>query len=143
MAHKAEQILSSINTSINTISGVTAERSRFYALESDQVPFVIVRQGVDSKQSEYGNAFVDSLLRVNLVVFVDESSNDFETALSGIRKDINVKLLTDHSLGLSFVIDTDEAEAAEPEIIEGNQPRAMQILSYDVLYRRDRINPEN
>jgi hypothetical protein len=143
MAHRAEQILAAINTSLNTIAGVTAERSQYYAVESDQLPFVMVKQGIDSKQTDFGNAFIDSLLRVELMVMVDESTNEYETALAAVRTDINKKLMDDYTQGLAFVIDTDEIDASEPEHVDGDKPRAMQIINYEILYRRTRNDPEN
>jgi hypothetical protein len=140
--HKAEQILVQVETLLNQISSLNVERSMFYPIESDQLPRVVISFGGDTVVNNSTNTTVDSSLTLELKVFVDESGGDFETELARHRTDINVKLLTDYTLGLGFIIDIDEGNAAPPEIIEGEKPRAMQVLTYNVLYRRNRINPE-
>ena len=143
MAHKAEQILAAIEGIISNIPGLTVARSKFYSVEDDQLPHCIIRMGVDSRQSEQANSFIDSSLNVEFLIMVDESANSYEAALAEIRKNINIQMLTDHTLGLSFVIDTSEEDAQAPEAMDGSKPRAMQLINYSILYRRDRINPEN
>lgn len=140
--HKAEQILAQVETLLNQISGLNVERSMFYPIESDQLPRVVISFGGDTVANNNTNSTVDSNLTLELKVFVDETSGDFETELARHRTDINVKLLTDYTLGLGFIIDAEEESALAPEIIEGEKPRAMQVLTYNILYRRNRINPE-
>lgn len=143
MAHKADQILSAIETKLGNITGLTVSRSKYYAVEDNELPHCVVRMGSDARQSDQGNSFIDSVLNVELVVMVDESTSAYETALLDIRKNANIQLMTDHTLGLGFVLDTTEESAQAPELMDGAKPRAMQSINYTVLYRRDRINPEN
>lgn len=140
--HKAEQILVQVKTLLNQISGLNVERSMFYPIESDQLPRVVISFGGDTVVNNNTNTLVDSNLTLELKVFVDESDSEFETELAKHRANINVKLLTDYTLGTNFIIDIDEESALAPEIIEGEKPRAMQVLTYNILYRRNRINPE-
>lgn len=139
--HKAEQILVQVKTLLNQISGLNVERSMFYPIESDQLPRVVISFGGDTVVNNNTNTLVDSNLTLELKVFVDESDSEFETELAKHRANINVKLLTDYTLGTNFIIDIDEESALAPEIIEGEKPRAMQVLTYNILYRRNRINP--
>ncbi len=142
--HKAEQILSAVITKVTglTTTGANVFRGRVYAVPDGRLPALCVFMGTDEVIGQWSHQHVDSLLTIHIDAKVKDSAAQVDTTLNQIRKEVAIALQADITQGLSFVQDTQEGDAAEPDLSgEADKPIASQRLEWVFRYRRNRTDP--
>jgi len=144
-AHRAEQIMDALTTVLNALAPATVDkvirgRHSPFALNINKA--IAIYRGPDEVIDNSGWNNVYSNLTVQIDIHVRSSSIQVDQETNAICKVITSALWVDHTLGFSFVIDTEEGTAEEPEILgEGNKPISVMRTSWRFKYRRDRTNP--
>lgn len=142
--HRAEQILAAVQTSVSGLAttGSNVERGRADDIPAAKTPALRVAMGDDSIVDPWAHALLDSELDVSLYVLVHDAATNVETLLNLVRKEVNVALVADHTLGLAFVHAIVEIGARKPNL-SGDlaKPAAAMELQYRVKYRRSRTDP--
>jgi hypothetical protein len=144
LTHRAETLIAKVTEVVTGLSTTSDRvyRGRAYPLGKDQDPALLVYQGADEPQSLHSQTLLDSLLTVRVEARVRSASDQLDTLLNRIREEVTVALQADYLQGLTFVLDTLEGEAAEPEFsTDGEQPLGRQVMTWKFLYRRNRTNP--
>lgn len=144
--HKREQIIDALETILNTlvpgtVDAVNRTPDAPFALTTNKI--ISLQAGSDTTQDDSGWDTVFSILPVQIGIHAREvSTTQIETTLNEIRKQITVAVFTDATLGLSFVNDTTEESASEPEIDgEGENVTATINMIINILYNRNRNDP--
>lgn len=143
--HRAEQIVARTVVTVTglTTTGSRAYRGRAYPLQTANLPGLCVFQGPDRPQSDTSSyGFIDSDLTVYIDIYVKTVTSQVDTLLNQIRKELVIALSASYTQGLSFVIDTVEGDADEPDLNgESDQPVARLRTSWVFRYRRSRTDP--
>jgi len=143
--HRAEQIVADVITTLTglTTTGDRVYRGRSYPLQSANLPGLCVFQGPDRPQTDTSAySHIDSDLTVYVDIYVKSSASQVDTLLNQIRKEIVIALSASYTQGLSFVIDTIEGDAEEPDLNgDSDQPVARLRTSWIFRYRRSRTDP--
>lgn len=144
MAARAESILAAIETLLDgtTDAGANVQRGQVYAHEETKLPAIAIFMGPDVPAGEMQTGFTDWDLTVliqttvSIAAWYTDMSAAVETSLNALREQIHALLLADHTLGLSYVIDTTAGPAEQPIIDgDGELPVGSQILQFVVRYR--------
>ena len=119
-------------------------RGRGEPVPAELTPALRVYMGADPIVDPWAQALLDSELEVFVEAHVHDSATNVETLLNQVRKEVNVALVADYTLGLAFVHAIVERGAARP-VISGDmaKPAASMELSYLVKYRRSRLDPSD
>jgi len=142
--HRAEQILAAVQTSVSalTLTGDNVERGRADDVPATATPALRVATGDDQIVDPWAQGLLDSELEVSIFVMVHDSAVNVESTLNRVRKEVNVALVADHTLGLAFVHAIVELGARKPSLSgESAKPAAAMELQYRVKYRRSRTDP--
>lgn len=142
--HRAEQILAAVQTSVTnlTTTGARVERGHADDIPAAQTPALRVRMGDDTIVEPWAHQLLDSQLEVSIYAVVHDSAANVETKLNQVRKEVNVALIANDTLGLAFVHSIVEVGARQPALSgELSKPVAAMELQYRVLYRRSRTDP--
>jgi hypothetical protein len=142
--HRAEQIMAAVQALVSGLvtTGTNVDRGREEEIPADKTPALRVRQGADPIVDPWAQALLDSDLDVVIEAKVHSSASNVETLLNQVRKEVNIALVANHTLGLAFVHAIVELGAGEPRITgELAKPAASMELQYRVKYRRSRGDP--
>lgn len=143
--HRAEQIVARTVVTVTglTTTGMRVYRGRVYPLQTANLPGLCVFQGQDRPQSDTSSYnFIDSDLTVYIDIYVKSAASQVDTLLNQIRKELVIALSANYTQGLSFVIDTVEGDADEPDLNgDSDQPTARLRTSWIFRYRRSRSDP--
>lgn len=142
--HRAEQILAAVQTSVSglTTTGANVERGRADDVPAAATPALRVAMGDDRIVDPWSDALLDSELEVSIFAMVHDSATNVETKLNQVRKEANIALAANHTLGLAFVHAIVELGARRPNMSgESAKPAAAMELQYRVKYRRSRLDP--
>lgn len=142
--HRAEQIVVDVITTLTglTTTGTNVFRGRVYPLQTANLPGLCVFQGPDRPQETSSYTHIDSDLTVYVDIYVKSSTAQVDTLLNQIRKEVVIALSASYTQGLSFVIDTVEGDADEPDLNgDSDQPAARLRTSWVFRYRRSRSDP--
>jgi len=141
--HKAEQIMVAVLAKITslTTTGANAFRGRVYPLQSTQLPALVLYMGADTPTLLHSQTLMDCALNVTVEVVI-KTTAQADTLLNLIRKEVSIALQADYTQGLSFVLNTEEGPADEPELTgDSEQPISRQRLHFTISYRRSRTDP--
>lgn len=147
VVHSAEKILLKVLDLLMDLetTGESVQRSRVYDWADSELPALSIYMGSDSPgDPESRNiAFSDWELEIRIEAVCKKLSySETDSTLNAIRGEVAAALLSDYTLGLSFVIDVIEGEAGSPnESGESERPTASQVLTYSVKYRRPLKDP--
>lgn len=145
--HRAEQILAAIVTKLTTpplvtVPAANVDRGRGEEIPAEKTPALRVLMGQDAIVDPWAYALLDSELDVGIEARAHDSATNLETLLNRMRKEVNVALIADTTLGLAFVHAIVELGAGRPQISgELDRPAASMELQYRVKYRRSRLDP--
>lgn len=142
--HRAEQIIAAVKTTLTglTTTGARVYRGRVTALADTNLPALCIYQGADTELMQFSQALIDSELTITIEVLVKTSSEQVDTLLNLIRKEVAIALRADYTQGLAFVINTMEGTADAPELSgDGEKPAAAMKLEWKFHYRRSRTDP--
>jgi hypothetical protein len=142
--HRAEQIVAAVKTLVTGLATTTTnvDRGRDDEVAAEKTPALRVRQGEDVIVEPWAHALLDSELEVIVEALVYDSAANVETKLNQIRKEVNIVLVADHTLGLSFVQGVVEMKAERPQLgTDQAKPSGSMEMIYRVLYRRSRLDP--
>jgi len=143
--HRAEHILDAIKTRLTglTTTGSNVERARVYSFPESVRDALSILMGSDVPVSEAGDgnmAYRDHELEVFVVAHVKSTSID--TRINLIKAEVTSALLSDRTLGLAYVIDTDEAGWQVPVMTDESDMRAASCQgTFKVHYRRSYNDP--
>lgn len=147
MAHRAEQILSAIESNLTGLAttGANVFRGRVYTLDDSEVPAITIYQGSDDPLGEYGPsnvAFLDSELQIKVTAHVKTSAKA-ETELNQIRREVHIALMNDYQQGLpDIVLTTFPLGASAPLLLgDGETPTALMDMHWAVHYRSSIDDP--
>lgn len=142
--HRAEQIMAAVQTTVTGLAttGTNVERGRADDVPSSKTPALRVAMGDDRIVDPWSDALLDSELEVSIFAMVHDSATNVETKLNQVRKEVNVALVANHTLGLAFVHAIVELGARRPTLVgESAKPAAAMEMQYRVKYRRSRLDP--
>lgn len=145
--HKAEQIMAAVVAALTglTTTGGHVLRGRAKPHEAANTPALSVFQGVDTPTGLSNSALMDSALLIHVDANVVASSEQVDTLLNQIRKEVTVKLRSyaaGNLLGLAFVLDIEELSTGEPELYgDGEKPAAALRMDWKITYRRSYTDP--
>jgi len=145
--HKAELILEAVEDLLQDLdtTGSSVERARVRDWPDDQLPGISIFMGSDVPVGGETQNFMVS--DWNLTVHIEASCKklnyaEIDTTLNAIRAEVTTALMNNPQLGTSFVIDTTEDGANEPELSgEGEKPSASQRFTFEIKYRRSNTDP--
>lgn len=144
MTHRAELVLAAVQTAVTGLATTTTnvDRGRAEEIPVEKLPALRVAGGDDLVVDPWAHQLLDSELDVSIFAHVHEASANVETKLILIRKEVNIALMADQTLGLAFVHAIVELGAAKPEL-SGDlaKPAGRMELQYRVKYRRSRTDP--
>lgn len=117
-------------------------RGRAEPAPESLTPALRVYMGADTIVEPWAQALLDSDIEVFVEAHVHDSATNVETLLNQIRKEVNLALVADYTLGLAFVHAIVERGAGRPALSgEMAKPAASLELGYLVKYRRSRLDP--
>ena len=143
--HRAEQIMDALVTALSALAPVTVDqvergRDAPFALSNNKA--ITLFMGPDEVADNSGWDVVHSNLTVYIDIHARSGSVQVDQIINDIAKTVTTTLWADPTLGLSFVIDTIEGVANEPEITgEGNKPTGEMRTDWMFKYSRSRIDP--
>ncbi len=132
--HKANQILVAIKAKLTGLAstGANVYQSRAYAIGA--LPAINIKLGSDSVQSIH-NIQSDNELLIVIEVFVKSDESLIDSTILQIRKEVQMALMADETLGLSFVLSTLPSAMSAPEISSEEQTIAYATLDFKIIYR--------
>lgn len=142
--HRAEQIMAAVVTRLTGLAttGANVSRGRLYPLDQAKAYALTVSMGAASPAAEPNLAFQDVALDVLVTKHVKDASNQVDTMLNQIGLEVYQAMMSDRTLGLSFVQDVIWSGDTEPEMDgEGNRPTARQETTFSVRYRHSLTDP--
>lgn len=145
--HRREQVMDAFVTTLTGLTTVGANVSRrtAYSIDDANLPHYNIFQGADVPVSDFDDAanytFIDHDLDIMVEMRV-QGTGDMEEAMNLIEKEAAVAVHADYTLGLSFVLNTDEGETSEPVIRgDGETKILLATKRWTVRYRRSRSDP--
>lgn len=142
--HRAEQVLARVQTLVTGLvtTGARVDRGRDEEVPAESTPALRVVMGGDEIVDPWAQSLVDSFLDVTVEARVHDSAANVETRLNQVRKEVNIALAADQTLGLAFVLAIVELGSMRPRLSgELARPAAAMDLLYRVRYRRSRTDP--
>jgi len=142
--HRVEQILAAVTALVTGLatSGANVDRGRDSEIPAEKTPALRVYLGQDLIVDPWAQSLLDSEVEVGIQAAVHDSATNVETLLNRMRKEVNIALVADFTLGLAFVQAIVEVGAARPQLSgELAKPAASMDLLYRVKYRRSRTDP--
>lgn len=142
--HRAEQIMAAVQALVTNLATTQArvDRGRDDDIPATGTPALRVSMGDDLVVDPWTNQLLDSDLELSIFAIAHDSATNIETLLNKIRKEVNVALVADHTLGLAFVHAIVERGARRPSLSgEAAKPTGSMELQYQVKYRRSRTDP--
>lgn len=141
--HKAEQIMVAVLAKITGLTTTTtnAYRGRVYPLQATQLPALVLYMGADTPTLLHSQTLMDCALNITVEVVI-KTTVQLDMLLNLIRKEVSTALQADYTQGLSFILNTEEGSADDPELMgDSDQPIARHRLHWIVSYRRSRSDP--
>ena len=141
--HRAEQILAAIAAKLAPItSATTVGRDHPYSYDDAQLPAVNIVMGSEKPQALLiGNATPSDIILEVEIELACKQSTTLSTTINQMRKDIQIALRADPTLGLAFVIDTLPGELAKPEQKDGDLPVMAATWVWLIQYRASLNDP--
>jgi len=123
-------------------TGTRVDRGRGEPIPEGSTPALRVAMGADTIVEPWAHQLLDSDLDVTVEAFVHDSAANVETLFNQIRKEVNIALVADYTLGLAFVHAIVEIGARAP-LLAGDmaKPAGSMELQYRVKYRRGLTDP--
>ena len=144
MTHRAETLLVAV---VTTVTGLTTTGSNVYRGKLTPIPPTVnnalkVYLGPDAHLADMSPALQDWELTVYLDSYTRSPTLQIDTQLNKIREEVTVALNADHTQGLSFVVNTTEGDADEPELSgQAAAASGSMRMAWKFHYRRSRTNP--
>lgn len=143
MTHRVETVMAAAVTTLTnlTTTGANVNRGNAYVIESENTPCLHIEMGPETQVNEnaHGSKYWNLEVQVTGTVKANEQ---YEQTLNTIREEVHIAMRADPTLGLSFVIDTDEGDPDELEIeAEAEKPTAQQTWIWNVKYERSIDDP--
>lgn len=142
--HKVEAILNNVGAKLGSLKsiGVISEllSSRVQAPES--YPTIIYRMGSDEIINRKLSAISDSALSIYIDIYVESTQLNLDMKVLNIREEVEKVMLSDHTLGLPFVLNTEFLSQEEPDYLGQAATYSGAVrLNYRVTYRTPTNNP--
>lgn len=143
-AHRAEQIMAAVQAAVTGLAttGQNVDRGVASEIAPDKLPALRVSMGDDPIVDPYSQQLLDSDLDLSIFGCALDSATNIETLLNLVRKEVNVALMANQTLGLAFVHSIIELGARRPRLAgDVAKPAGAIELLYRVKYRRSRTDP--
>ncbi len=144
MTHRAESVIAAV---VTAVTGLTTTGANVYRGKITPIPAAVndalrVYMGEDTRLDDLLTGVQDWQLTVHIESFTKSPTAQIDTRLNLIREEVTIALRADETLGLAFVVASNEAGAARPELsAEGEQHAGSQELTWEIHYRRSRADP--
>lgn len=141
--HKAEQIMVAALAAVTGLAttGTQVYRGRVNPLSETVSNALSLYQGADTKEGEDYPTSI-RLLSIYIDIHTKSPTEQVETRLNQISKEVSIAMLATRGLGLGFVIDVEEVGSDEPELSgDADQPDAKQRMTWHIEYRRMTNDP--
>ncbi len=138
--HRANQILQAVKTRLTGLAttGANIYQSRAYAIEN--LPAINIRYAGDQPLTT-NNQTQDSKLNINVEIFTKKQESQLDAELLQIRKEIQIAIMADPTLGLPFVIDCEPVGMGAPDYDTEDQAIAYAVAQYEIIYRSNLLDP--
>lgn len=144
MTHRAETILSTVQTLLDglTTTGSNVERGRVRVVEDGEYPSLTIGMGGDDVNPDLSNyPEVHRDLNLKIIIHVKNNTAPY-TQLNLIREEVYKALLSDPTLGLGYVVDSNSLSDEEPEFTgEADQIVGQQVMNFSIEYRHSWTDP--
>ena len=141
--HRAELILEAVKSILTGLAttGTNVERDRVFP--PDMLPALSLNQGAEDPIPGRENmAFQDSALQVDIVIQIKSSSSSSD--LNQIKAEVYAAMMSDSSLGLGFVYDTQWAGDGPPEPSGDAEINTVRCtMRFGVAYRHSYTSKES
>jgi len=147
--HRAKQIFDRVVALLTGLAttGSNVFPHRGYAIPNSVNNALSIRLGDDSPLSDdgYSNmAFMDMELTIHVRIHTRTTEANLDDQLLLIRKEVHIALMSDRTLGLSFVHDTVPAGMGQPEFeSQGEKPTLECDTNWNVRYRHSITDPSS
>lgn len=142
MTHRAENILKAVEDKMNVLFETLYEVQRDRLHPPERYPALSITQGSETPVETLSSGFQDALLAISINIYVKEL--DYSTRLNKIKAEVYNAMLKDHTLGLSYVIDTTWEGDEAPELIsELEQGALVCSMNFVCQYRHSYISKES
>ena len=143
MAHVSKQLLDAITAAVTGLptTGDRVQQSRTYAHKSG--PALSLRLGGRSNLATLSNSVVTAEQDIFIDIAVAGSADSIDDQLLQIESEIHQALLADYSLGLPFVIDINPQGLSEPDLEQGERPKAVATSHWRYLIRHSLTDLES
>lgn len=143
MTDRAESIVVAFNTLVTGLPQTQGrvERGRVYPV--DVLPALTINMGAEQIVDDPNIAFQDEYLDVEVTASVKDNSG-VDTALNQIRAEVYAAVMSNRTLGLSYVLDTRWLGRDTPDRSgELEQKSARQTMIFRVHYRHSYTSTES
>ncbi len=143
--HKREQILDASIATLNSLATSIVDK----VVRGSDTPFALavdkaisISAGTDEPVESSGWDAIYSNLILNIDIHVRSSSEQIDTLINEIRKQITIALFADLTQGLPFVSDLVEESASEPDLEgSGEMVSGSMRIRFKYLYNRSYSDP--
>ena len=142
MAHVAKQLMDAVTTAVTGLptTGARVQQSRTYAHQAG--PALNIRLGGRTTQGIRSNAWLDAEQDIFIDIAVAGAADSIDDQLLQIEAEIHRALMADYSLGLAFVLDLNPQGLSEPDLEQGEKPKAVATSSWRYVIRHPLTDPE-
>lgn len=144
MTHRAEQVMDAVVTAVTglTTTGANVFRGREHGERMDgNLPALLIHLGPDTpdeEESSFPRLYSELTVAIEAVL---AAGADYEATLLKIREEVTVALRSDYTLGLSFVQNTIEGRAEQPQPADEQGRRFSYPMNWTVRYSRSWDDP--
>lgn len=140
---RSEDILNGLVTTLTglTSTGSNVFREQAYDIDSAELPALVIYEGDDMVEQELSQSLIDWDLTIDIDATVRGDRDSVTTDLNTIKNEVQVALMADYTLGLSFVkmIQVVKSDAVLLSV-NGDMPIAKKRLTYGIKYRTNWAN---
>ena len=142
MAHVSKQLMDAVTTALTGLptTGDRVRQSRTYA--HHRAPALNIRLGGRTTLGIRSNSWLDAEQDIFIDIAVAGPADSIDDQLLQIEAEIYRGLMADHTLGLSFVVDLNPQGLSEPDLEQGEKPKAVATSSWRYVIRHSLTDPE-
>lgn len=142
MAHVSKQLLDAVTSAVTGLAttGSNVQQSRVYA--HSVAPSLSLRLGERRTLQILSGSILDAEQDIYIDIHVAGSADSIDDQLLAIEAEVHRALMASPQLGLGCVLDVDPQGLSEPELAQGEQPKAVATASWRYKIRHNLSDPE-
>lgn len=142
MAHVSKQLLDAVTIAVTGLptTGSAVQQSRVYA--HPQAPALSLRLGERRTLNIVANAVLNAEQDIYIDISVAGTADSIDDQLLAIEAEIYRALMQNPALGLAFVWDVEPMGLSEPELEQGERPKAVATSHWRYRLRHSLADPE-